>query len=248
MRHDVFLIARKEPVKPVLYAHDYNQPETLLNKELISSSLPVLSLTDTILHAQQLMADYHLLQLPVVSGDKYMGLVSEDDVLNADNDTLPVQQLEPRFSKLAVQANTHFLSAVQLSNDYGLNVIPVVDKEMEWIGAISATDLLRYLGKMTGADEPGGLIILEMGKADFSFSEISKLVETNDAQITQLNTFRDNQQQLLHVTIKINKFEISDIVATFQRYEYTVKYYFGEELYENKLRSNYDHLMNYLNM
>jgi len=27
-----------------------------------------------------------------------------------------------------------------------------------------------------------------------------------------------------------------------------VKYYFGEELYENELKNNYDHLMNYLNI
>jgi len=199
-------------------------------------------------HALQLLSEYHLFQLPVVSGDKYIGLLSEDDLLNVDDDNQPVQQLENRFSKVAVHSNTHFVEAVQLSNDFGLGVVPVVDKDMEWIGAIPATGLLRQLGKMTGADEPGGLIILEMGRTDFSFSEISKLVETNDAQITQLNTYRDNQQQLLHVTIKVNKFEISDIVATFQRYEYTVKYYFGEELYENELRSNYDHLMNYLNM
>ena len=220
----------------------------MLNKELISSSLPVLSPADTVLHAQQLLADYHLFQLPVVSGDKYIGLLSEEDILNASTDDLQVQQLENRFSRVAVHANTHFLESVQLCIDYGLGVVPVVDKEREWVGAISATDLLRYLGKMIGAEEPGGLIVLEMNKTDFSFSEISKLVETNDAQITQLNTFRDGQQQLLHVTIKVNKLEISDIVATFQRYEYTVKYYFGEELYENELRSNYDHLMNYLNM
>jgi acetoin utilization protein AcuB len=220
----------------------------VLNKELISASLPVLSYSDTVLHAQQLMADYHLLQLPVVNEDKYMGLISEDDVLNVENDSIPLQQLENRMSKLAVRANTHFVEAVQMCNDYGLSVVPVVDKEMEWIGAISATDLLRYLGKMTGADEPGGIIVLELDKASFAFSEICKIVETNDAQITQLNTFYDTQQQLLFVTVKINKFEISDIVATFQRYEYIVKYYFGEELYENELRNNYDHLMNYLNM
>ena len=200
------------------------------------------------LHAQQLLADYHLFQLPVVSEGKYLGLVTEDDILNAGDDNQPISQLESRFSKAAAHANNHFVEAVQLCNDYGLGVVPVVDKDMEWVGAIAAGDLLRYLGKMTGADEPGGLIVLELNKANFSFSEISKLVETNDAQITQLNTFFDTQLQLLHVTIKVNKFEISDIVATFQRYEYTVKYYFGEELYENELRSNYDHLMNYLNM
>ncbi len=220
----------------------------MLNKDLISTSLPVLSYTDTVFHAQQLMADYQLLQLPVVNDDKYIGLISEDDILTVENDNMLLQQLESRMSKLAVRANTHFVEAVHMCNDYSLSVVPVVDKDMEWIGAISASDLLKYLGKMTGADEAGGIIVLEMDKANFAFSEICKIVETNDAQITQLNTYFDTQEQLFFVTIKINKFEISDIIATFQRYEYIVKYYFGEELYENELRNNYDHLMNYLNM
>jgi acetoin utilization protein AcuB len=219
----------------------------VLNIQLISSSLPVLSLTDTVYHAQQLMADYHLMQLPVTNHEIYMGLISEDDLLNAQ-DAQTLEQLEPLFLKLSVKASSQFVEAVQLCNSYGLSVIPVVEKEMEWAGAISASDLLKYLGRMTGTDEPGGIIVLELEKANFSFSEICKLVETNDAQITQLNTFFDNQLQLLYVTIKLNRFEVSDIVATFQRYEYTVKYYFGEELYENELRINYDHLMNYLNM
>lgn len=220
----------------------------MLNIQLISSSLPVLSLHDTIGHAQQLMADYHLMQLPVTSHDKYIGLITEDDALNADDDTQLLEQLEPQFLRLSVKANSHFLEAVQLCNSYGLSVVPVVEKEMEWTGAIAASDLLKYLGRMTGTDEPGGIIVLELEKANFAFSEICKLVETNDAQITQLNTFYDNQLQLLYVTIKLNRFEVSDIVATFQRYDYAVKYYFGEELYENELRINYDHLMNYLNM
>ncbi|MEP7280203.1 MAG: CBS domain-containing protein [Bacteroidota bacterium] len=220
----------------------------MLNKQLISTSLPVLSLSDTIYHAQQLMSDYHLAHLPVTHHDKYAGLISEDDVLNATDDSQPLVQMEQQFLQLSVKADSHFLEAVQLCNNYGLSLIPVVEKDMEWVGAISASDLLKYLGRMTGTDEPGGIIVLELEKANFSFSEICKLVETNDAQITQLNTFYDNQLQLLYVTIKINRFEVSDIVATFQRYDYTVKYYFGEELYENELRINYDHLMNYLNM
>lgn len=220
----------------------------MLNKDLISATIPTLNLSDTVIQALDLMSEFHVMQLPVVAEDKYLGLVFEEDLLNLD-ERATLQSFDTHFSKVAVHANTHFIEAVQILNDYNLSLVPVVDKEKnEFVGCIAAIDLLKELGKTTGASEPGGLIVLEMEQRNFSFSELSKLVETNDAQITQLNSYWDNNTSSFFVAIKINKFEISDIVATFQRYEYNVKYYFGEELYENELRNNYDHLMNYLNI
>jgi acetoin utilization protein AcuB len=220
----------------------------VLNKEIISVTIPPLLLTDSVARAQDLMTDFRVAHLPVIEKDKLVGLVSEDSLLNADDDSLAISNMQQEFSHIAVQADTHFIEAVQFVNEYNLTVIPVVEKESEYVGAISATDLLKQVGKMMGVSSPGAVIVLEMEKISFSFSEISKLVETNDAQITQLNTFWDAPSSAFYVTLKINRLEISDIIATFQRYEYKVKYYFGEELYENELRSNYDHLMNYLSI
>jgi predicted transcriptional regulator len=217
----------------------------VLNKEIISTIVPTLNPGDTVFQALELMSEFHVSQLAVVAQDKYLGLVFENDLLNTD-ETVVLSTLSDHFSRIAVHANTHFIEAIQASNDYNLSVIPVVEKENEFLGVIPATDLLKFYGRITGASEPGGVIVLEMDQRNFSFSEISKLVETNDAQITQLNTYWDTQASAFFVTLKINKFEISDIIATFQRYDYQVKYYFGEELYENELKDNYDHLMNYL--
>jgi acetoin utilization protein AcuB len=219
----------------------------VLNKEIISTSIPTLSLEDTVFQSLEMMNEYHLSQLPIVMDDRYLGLVFEEDLMNLNvNEKLRVQL--DRLSKVAVQAGSHFMEAVKIVNDYHLSAVPVIEKEGEYIGTISSADLLVQLGRLTGASEQGAIIVLEMEQRSFSFSEICKLVETNDTQITQLNTYWDTVTETLLVTLKVNKFEISDIIATFQRYEYQVKYYFGEELYENELRSNYDHLMNYLNI
>jgi acetoin utilization protein AcuB len=219
----------------------------MLNKELISTSIPTLKLTDSVFQAMELMTEFCVKQLPVVSEDKYIGLVFEEDLINLD-DAAELESVSTHFSKVSVHGNMHFIEAVQTANDYHLTVVPVIEKENDFSGVIIAGDLLRHLGKITGASEPGGLMVLEMDQRNFSFAEISKLIETNDAQITQLNTSWDSGSDSFLVTIKINKFEISDIVATFQRYDYQVKYYFGEELYENELKDNYDHLMNYLSI
>jgi acetoin utilization protein AcuB len=218
----------------------------LLNKDIISGTIPSLRLSDSVVSAQELMGDLHVAHLPVVSDGKFAGLVSEDILLNAPDSGTPLFQLKQEFSNIAVRGSTHFLEAVQFVNEFNLTVIPVIEEQLEYLGSVTATDLLKHLGKITGADLPGAIIVLEMDRLNFSFSEISKLVETNDALITQLNTYGDGQSSTFYVTLKINKLEISDIISTFQRYEYKVKYYFGEELYENELRSNYEHLMNYL--
>jgi acetoin utilization protein AcuB len=220
----------------------------VLNKDIISVSIPSLNPADPVMQALELMTDFHVSQLPVVANEKLIGLVCEDDLLNVTDDQLPVSTIENTFSKVVAHANAFFIEAVQSVNEFNLSVVPVIGSDLEYIGAITANDLLKQLGRMNGVTDPGAVIVLEMEKINFSFSQIIKLVETNDAQITQLNTYSDIDSGNFLVTLKINKFEIADIVATFQRYDYQVKYYFGEELYQNELRDNYDHLMNYLSI
>jgi CBS domain-containing protein len=218
----------------------------MLTGELRSQTLPYLHLQDKISQALQLMNDNQVTHLPIVDGDKYVGIISEDDLLQTDNDHATLDTLQQSFANACVKNTEHFLRAVQVAAETGLSVVPVVDEENDLIGAVSYNDLLKHAAQFMSLNEPGALIVLEVDSNQYSFNEISKLVETNDAQITQLNTSNDPETGVMQVTIRINKPEISDIIATFQRYEYNVKYYFGEEVFANELRSNFDNLMNYL--
>ena len=218
----------------------------MLTRELQSQSLPYLHLHDKIYQALQLMNDNHVTHLPIVDGEKYIGIISEEDLLQVDNDHAEVGTMQQSFGNASVKSNDHFLKTIQVAAENALSVVPVVTNDNEIVGAVVYNDLLKYASEFMSLNEPGGLIVLEMEGHQYSFNEISKLVETNDAQITQLNTSNDPETGMMEVTIRINKPEVSDIVATFQRYEYNVKYFFGEELYANELRSNYDNLMNYL--
>ncbi len=218
----------------------------MLTRELLSQTLPSLHLTDKVYQALQMMNENNVTHLPIVDGDKYVGLISENDLMQAENDTAEISTLSQSFSDISVKEDEHFLKAVQLAADSGLTIVPVVSEENELIGTVAYNELLKFSSDFMSLSEPGGLIVLEMESNQYSFNEISKLVEGNDAQITQLNTSNDAETGMMQVTMRINKPEVSDIVATFQRYDYNVKYFFGEELYANELRSNYDNLMNYL--
>ncbi len=220
----------------------------MLTRELLSQSIPALHLQDKVYQALQLMNDNHVTHLPITDGEKYVGVISEEDLLLAENDNAVVSEFEQSFSNASVKGDEHFLKAVQIAAENGLSVVPVIGDENELTGTVSYNDLLKHASEFMSLNEPGGLIVLELPSNQYSFNEISKIVEANDAQITQLNTSNDAETGMMQVTIRINKPEISDIVASFQRYEYNVKYFFGEELYINDLRTNYDNLMNYLKL
>ncbi|MDP4263635.1 MAG: CBS domain-containing protein [Bacteroidota bacterium] len=218
----------------------------MLTVELSSQTLPYLRLHDKVYQALHLMNENQVAHLPIVDGEKYVGLISEDDLLMAENEHAPLSELQQSFANTSVKGDEHFLKAIQVAAENGLSVVPVVDNDNDITGVVAYNDLLKYASEFMSLHEPGGLIVLEMESNQYSFKEISKILEANDSQITQLNTFNNPEKGIMRVTIRINKPDVADIVAAFQRYEYDVKYYFGEEGYANELRSNYDNLMNYL--
>jgi len=220
----------------------------MLTTELINNNIPQLKLVDSISKALQLINDYRVTHLPVVAEEKYLGLVSEDDLMDAEDERATIQVLEHSFTKAFVKENEHFLNAVNCSNRYETTVVPVINEEQELVGVITVTDLLKALGDFSGANEIGGIIVMEMERSQFAISEISRIVESNDATILHLNTTVHQETGLLTVTLHLNKKEISTIVASFERYEYDVIYYFGDEKFENEIHINYRHLMNYLDI
>ena len=219
----------------------------MLASQLINSSFPSVNLLDKLAFALQLMDEYDVLHLPVLNEEKFVGIISKDDLLDGNEKSL-LATVESALQKVSVKNEEHFLTALKLISDNELSLLPVVNEQNELMGVILSKNLLHMLSRFVGNEDRGGVIVLETDKRNFSFGEISRLVETNDAYITQLNTYTEGDTGLVVITLKVNKIEISDIVATFQRYEYSVRYFFGEEVYANELKENYNHLISYLNM
>ena len=219
----------------------------MLTAELINQNIPRLQLQDTVGKAKQLVNDFKLTHLPIVSDNKYLGLISEEDLLDIEDERVPMELIQEHFVHVFVPDDVHFLNAVSCSNQHDTNVVPILNKAAEFMGVVTTTDLLKTMGNFAGANEIGGIIVLEMERTQFAISEISRIVESNDCTILHLNT-TVQPSGLLTVTLHINKREIATVVATFERYEYMVSYYFGTENFENEIDSNYRHLMNYLDL
>lgn len=219
----------------------------MLAKQLLQNTLPNIQLTDTAALALQLMEDYEVLHLPVTHNNAYVGIISKDALLDIDENN-SIATLENQLLSQSIKPEEYFTAIIKFLVNHQVSLAPVVTNQQELLGVVDTTTLINFLHTFLHCNEPGAVIVLETDKRHFSFGEICRLIETNDAYITQLNTYTENETGLVIVSIKINKPEVSDIVATLQRYDYAVRYYFGEEEYTNQLKDNYNQLMFYLNM
>jgi len=219
----------------------------MLTAELINN-IPRLQLQDSISKALQLINDYRVTHLAVASEDKYLGMICEDDLLDVEEEKGTIEFLQEHFITASVKENEHFLNAVRYCNQFDTSVVPVINEDHELVGVITVTDLLKALGDFSGANEIGGIIVMEMERSQFAISEISRIVESNDATVLHLNTTIQPDTGLLTVSLHLNKKEIAAIVSAFERYDYDIIYYFGDEKFENEIHSNYRHLMSYLDI
>jgi len=93
----------------------------------------------------------------------------------------------------------------------------------------------------------GVSIVVEKNKKDFSISEVSQIVESNDGKILGLY-ISSEISDTMQVTIKINSEDINEIIQTFRRYNYFVISEHKDDFYLQDLKDRSDYLQKYLDM
>ncbi|MEJ6795123.1 MAG: acetoin utilization protein acuB, partial [Flavobacteriales bacterium] len=101
---------------------------------------------------------------------------------------------------------------------------------------------------MKSVKAPGGVLVLEMPERDYSLTEIARLVEENDAKILSASITSSVSQEYSEVTLKINRQDLSAIIQTFERYDYTIKASYQKQRFSDSLQNRYEELMKYLNI
>jgi acetoin utilization protein AcuB len=216
--------------------------------DLISDHILPLKTSDTGETTLQLMYDYSVKHLPIVNNQQFLGLVSENDILNQDLSDQPIGSMQLTYYKPCVEANMHIFDVLKIASKLRLTVIPVIDANNNYKGLITLDTLLFEFSRKGAITDPGGIIELEVLVRDYSLAEISRIVESNNARILCLYTNLHTDSTRVEITLKINKEDISSIIATFERYDYKVSGYFQKSDMDDDLLQRYQSLIKYLNI
>lgn len=216
--------------------------------DLIVPTIPVLNLNDTGDNALRMMSEAHLDYLPLVENRQYVCLVKESDLLDWETPDLPLSDFPDTYFRPFCFEQLHPFDAVKVSIQQKLSIVPVLDKENNYLGSITRDELFYFLGDQGSLNEPGGILVLEVKPGDYSLSQIARLCESENVVIINSRVKTNATTGMLDVTLKTNKTELEALAATFERYDYIVKELHGELPFNEDLASRYQLLMSYINM
>lgn len=221
----------------------------MIAEELINPMIPPLKMTDPASKAIVWMEELRSKQLPVVDQGRFMGLISEDIILEQNNLEQPVSDFELIGAKFHVNKNQHFFDIIKIASDNNVQLVGVLDDDNSYFGVITVEDTISSFAQTAAVQVPGGIIILSMSGSDYSLAEISRLVESNNAKILASSIREDIlDPSMIKLTLKINQTNLTHIVATLERFGYKIIARFHEtELVDNE-KERLDILLKYLNI
>ncbi|OEK09166.1 acetoin utilization protein acuB [Flavivirga aquatica] len=176
----------------------------------------------------------------------YLGCFSETDAHCFESNKLLSEYLYA-LEDFFVRDATLWLDVLEAFAINSTNIMPVLNEQNVYLGYYELNDIISLFNESPFFSETGGILVIEKGINDYSFSEISQIVESNNGKllgafISKMNT------DLAQITLKIGNTGLNEIIQTFRRYNYNIISGHEEDGYIENLKHRSDYLKRYLNM
>lgn len=213
----------------------------------ILGTLPVFKLTDTLGKVIAFFEETTFSHASVEDNGVFLGLLSEND-LGCFEAEKTVEDFRYQLETFFVTKETQWLDVLEKFSKNESNILPVLDLPSNRIlGHYDLNDIVSLFIGTPFFTEPGGILVVSKGVKDYSLSEVSQIVESNNGRL--LGAFiTDSQNDLVQVTLKINGANLNEVIQTFRRYSYTIVFGNNDDQLLEDLKGRSAYLDKYLNV
>ena len=176
----------------------------------------------------------------------YLGVLNEDD-LETFEEGKKIEDYRYNLENFFVRKDTNWLDVLETFARNEANLLPVLGENEDVLGYYNVTDVVSVFIDTPFFTEPGGIIIVEKGIKDYSFSEIAQIVESNNTRFIG-GFITEMHNDVVQVTIKVGAANLNEIQQTFRRYNYNILFGTEDDQFLEDLKQRSDYLDKYLNV
>ena len=176
-----------------------------------------------------------------------LGSFAEDDIQTIDDKDAELGVYSHLLNSFFADEKATVLELLKIFADNDTTVIPVLNKENNYIGYYDLCDVLDVFSTSPFMIEQSETLIIEKLELDYSMSEVSQIVEANGAKLLGLY-LSEKQNGFVQVTLKIVTNELNEIIQTFRRYDYKIISAHENDIYLEDLKNRSEYLQKYLEM
>ncbi len=220
----------------------------MLAKELISGDMQPLKVSDKAVIALHWMDEFRIGLWPVVDGELYAGLVSEEAIFNFGNFEEPLGEIPLATIGTSVHQHQHVFDVIRIAALLKLSIVPVVDNAGNYLGVITQQAMIDYMARLNAVENPGGIVVMEVAQNNFSLAEIARIAEADEARVLSANVVSSPDSSLIEVTLKFDRLNIQQVIQSLEQQGYRTKASFFEKDSTEDLQDRYNSLMNFLNI
>ena len=214
--------------------------------DFLNNDIKALRTSDSVTVAQDLFAEYPFTHFPVLEDGVYIGCAGAEDTEMMDIEKC-IGDARYTFDRFFVRNNTIWLDVLGVFAKNETNLLPVLDENNKYLGYYEITDIIKFFHQTPFLKEDGGILVIEKGITDYTMSEVTQIVESNNGRL--LGVFiSDANMDKVQITLKISLGGLSEIIQTFRRYNYEIISEHQEDAYLNTLKDRSDYLDKYLNI
>jgi len=192
---------------------------------------------------------YRVSHIPVVDDSKYLGMVSDKLIYDMNLHNVPIAEHLDKLISAHAHKNQHIFELAMMMYKLKISVLPVVDIDHFYFGAITLYDLARRFAKLFSLQEIGGVVVLEINVGNYMLSEISQIVESNEVKILSLFLDRKPGTNMMDVILKLDKEDLSPVIQSFMRYDYNVKAVYSDQTMLSDLyKDRFEQFMKFMNL
>jgi len=214
--------------------------------DYITNDYKAIDSQETIAEVQDFFIDVPFSHFSVLNEGTYIGCIASDDVETFDTDK-KVSDYKYTLEGFFARKNMIWLDVLEVFAKNHSNVVPVLDEDNSYLGYYELEDIVKFFHETPFLKEQGGIIVVKKSVLDYSMSQITQIVESNNGKLLGLFVSEADVDSV-QVTIKIALGSMNDIIQTFRRYNYEIISEHQEDNYLNNLKERSEYLDKYLNM